>query len=86
MRPLLVITSYSIHYTKLYEESGQEVSPKGGVLHYGEVRNPFVLVHGSVPGPTKRLVRMRDPVRRQQPDLKEAPEMVYISTESKQGA
>jgi large subunit ribosomal protein L3 len=67
-------------------ESGQEVSPKGGFLHYGEVRNPFVLVHGSVPGPTKRLVRMRDPVRRQQADLKEAPEMVYISTESKQGA
>ncbi|HUT27196.1 MAG TPA: 50S ribosomal protein L3 [Methanomassiliicoccales archaeon] len=67
-------------------ESGQEVSPKGGFLHYGVVRNPFVLIHGSVPGPTKRLVRMRDPVRRQQADLKEAPDMVYISTESKQGA
>jgi large subunit ribosomal protein L3 len=39
-----------------------------------------------VPGPTKRLVRMRDPVRRQKPDMKDAPEMVYISTESKQGA
>jgi len=67
-------------------ESGQEVSPKGGFLHYGVVINPFVLIHGSVPGPTKRLVRMRDPVRRQQADLKEAPDMVYISTESKQGA
>jgi large subunit ribosomal protein L3 len=67
-------------------ESGQEVSPKGGFLHYGEVRNPFVLIHGSVPGPTKRLVRMRDPVRRQYADLKDVPEMVYVSTESKQGA
>jgi large subunit ribosomal protein L3 len=67
-------------------ETGQEINPKGGFLHYGEIRNPFVLVHGSVPGPTKRLIRMRDPVRRQQADLKEAPEMVYISTESKQGA
>jgi large subunit ribosomal protein L3 len=67
-------------------ESGQEVSPKGGFLHYGELKNPFVLIHGSVPGPTKRLVRMRDPVRRQYADLKDVPEMVYVSTESKQGA
>jgi len=67
-------------------ESGQEVTPKGGFLHYGEVRNPFVLIRGSVPGPTKRLVRMRDPVRRQKADYKDAPEIVYLSTESKQGA
>jgi large subunit ribosomal protein L3 len=66
-------------------EKGEEVNPKGGFLHYGQVVNSYVLIHGSVPGPTKRLVRLRDPVRKSAP-LKEAPSIVYISTESKQGA
>jgi len=67
-------------------EKGEEVNPKGGFLHYGSVRNGYVLVHGSVPGPTKRLIRLRDPVRPAGEVLKEAPNMVYVSTESKQGA
>ncbi|MEM0448988.1 MAG: 50S ribosomal protein L3 [Methanomassiliicoccales archaeon] len=66
-------------------EKGEEVTPKGGFLHYGQVVNSYVLIHGSVPGPAKRLVRLRDPVRKS-PPLKEAPNIVYISTESKQGA
>jgi large subunit ribosomal protein L3 len=66
-------------------QTGEEVNPKGGFLHYGQVVNPYVLIHGSVPGPTKRLVRLRDPVRKTAP-LKEAPNIVYVSTESKQGA
>lgn len=67
-------------------EKGEEVNPKGGFLHYGNIRNPYVLIHGSVPGPTKRLIRLRDPVRAAGPALKEAPNLVYVSTESKQGA
>ncbi len=67
-------------------EKGEEVTPKGGFLHYGQVVNGYVLVHGSVPGPTKRLVRLRDPVRKGGVTLKEAPVVAYISTESKQGA
>ncbi len=42
---------------------GEEINPKGGFVHYGQVVNHYVLIHGSVPGPTKRLVRLRDPVR-----------------------
>lgn len=67
-------------------EKGEEVTPKGGFLHYGDVRNNYVLIHGSVPGPTKRLIRLRDPVRPSGPALKEAPNLVYVSTQSKQGA
>ena len=67
-------------------EKGEEVTPKGGFLHYGNVVNDYVLIHGSVPGPTKRLVRLRDPVRRGGVVLKEAPSVTYVSTESKQGA
>jgi len=67
-------------------EKGEEVNPKGGFLHYGEVKNNYVLIHGSVPGPIKRLIRLRDPVRPSGPALKEAPNLVYVSTQSKQGA
>jgi large subunit ribosomal protein L3 len=67
-------------------EKGDEVNPKGGFIHYGNVRNSYVLIHGSVPGPTKRLIRLRDPVRPTGTVLKEAPNMIYVSTESKQGA
>ena len=67
-------------------EKGDEVNPKGGFVHYGAVRGSYVLIHGSVPGPTKRLIRLRDPVRPTGAVLKEAPNLVYVSTESKQGA
>jgi large subunit ribosomal protein L3 len=67
-------------------DNGSDVTPKGGFLHYGEVTNPYVLIHGSVPGPTKRLIRLRDPIRRSGVELKETPDLTYVSTESKQGA
>jgi large subunit ribosomal protein L3 len=67
-------------------DNGSDVTPKGGFLHYGEVTNPYVLIHGSVPGPTKRLIRLRDPIRRGGVELKETPDLTYVSTESKQGA
>lgn len=64
-------------------ERGEEVTPAGGFIQYGIVRNPYVLIHGSVPGPVKRLVRFRDPARPNSPTMKW--ETTYISTESKQG-
>ena len=67
-------------------ESGGEITPKGGFLNYGEVMNPYVLIHGSVPGPAKRLVRLRDPVRMPKKTSTEALNVTYVSTESKQGA
>lgn len=67
-------------------EEGAEINPKGGFLNYGEVRNTYVLVHGSVPGPTKRIIRFRDASRLPKKVDTEAPEVTYVSTESKQGA
>lgn len=64
---------------------GAEITPAGGFPHYGVVRNNYLLVHGSIPGPAKRLIRVRDAVRYtrgidiQQPDIR------YVSTSSKQG-
>ena len=60
-------------------------TPEGGFVNYGEVSGPYALLKGSVPGPEKRLVRLRPAVRpSDQPRLD--PEVRYVSTESKQGA
>lgn len=67
-------------------ENGDDITPKGGFLRYGQVINPYILIHGSVPGPAKRLIRLRDPIRPVETGLSEAPVITYISTESKQGA
>jgi large subunit ribosomal protein L3 len=65
---------------------GAEITPKGGFLNYGEVRNTYVLIKGSVPGPTKRLIRFRDAARAPKKADVSVADITYISTESKQGA
>jgi len=67
-------------------QDGGEVNPKGGFLNYGEVRSTYVLIHGSVPGPTKRLIRFRDATRAPKKADTSAADVTYVSTESKQGA
>jgi len=64
-------------------KDGKLVTPQGGFLNYGIIQNDYVIIKGSVPGPAKRLVRMRPAIRagKQLP----APEITYISLESKQG-
>jgi len=55
---------------------------KGGFLRYGKLSGEAVLLDGSVPGPTKRLIRMRGAVRVK----KVLPvDVRYVSTVSKQG-
>jgi len=66
-------------------DRGEEVTPAGGFLGYGSVRNGYVLIQGSVPGPAKRLIKLRDAIRWQGPET-EKTEVLYISKESKQGA
>ena len=66
-------------------EKGEEITPKGGFLHYGNVSNSYLLLHGSVPGPSKRLIRLREPVRDIGIKLSEAPQVTFVSLESKQG-
>jgi large subunit ribosomal protein L3 len=61
------------------------ITPAGGFPHYGEVRSACLVLHGSLPGPAKRLLRFRAPLR----GLVAAVEKVdirYLSTRSKQGA
>jgi large subunit ribosomal protein L3 len=64
-------------------KDGKTVTPEGGILNYGIIRNDYIIIKGSVPGPAKRLVRMRPAIR-----LKKTlpvPELTHVSLESKQG-
>ena len=66
-------------------DKGEEITPKGGFLHYGVVKNGYMLVHGTIPGPSKRIVRLREPVRAGGVKLTEPPQITFVSIESKQG-
>ena len=44
-------------------EKPEDINPVCGFPHYGFVLNDFVLLKGSVPGPTKRLIKLRLAVR-----------------------
>jgi len=78
-------TEYNKRVLKI-GENGEEITPAGGFPHYGVVRNAYILLHGSIPGPAKRLIGMRDAIRYRRGVKVEKPEITYISTTSKQGA
>ncbi len=77
-------TEYNKRILKI-GENGEEITPAGGFPHYGIVRNEYVVLHGSIPGSVKRLIRMRPAVRYLRGVKVEKPEITYISTTSKQG-
>ena len=60
------------------------INVKGGYLNYGMVRNDFVVLEGSIPGSSKRLIRIRKAIRAFR-QIKE-PKITYLSLESKQGS
>lgn len=63
-------------------EKVDEINPKDGFPHYGFVMNDYLLLRGSVPGPTKRLVKLRLGVR--SPAPQKDPQLNYVSLDSKQ--
>jgi len=77
-------TEYNKRILKI-GENGSEITPAGGFPQYGIIRNAYVMLHGSIPGPTKRLIGLRDAVRYQRGVKIQKPEITYISTTSKQG-
>ncbi|HEC57768.1 MAG TPA: 50S ribosomal protein L3 [Candidatus Syntrophoarchaeum butanivorans] len=75
-------TEYNKRVLKLGRKD-EDINPKGGFPHYGLVRNDYIILKGSVPGPRKRLIRIRHAIRPTKV-LKGAPQITYISKESKQ--
>lgn len=62
----------------------EDINPTSGFINFGLVRNDYVLIKGSVPGPSKRLIRLREPMRAKKLPTGE-PQIVHISTQSHQG-
>ena len=77
-------TEYNKRILKVGTE-GAEITPAGGFVNYGVVRNGYVLLHGSIPGPAKRLIRLRDATRYLRGIEIAEPQVAYVSTASKQG-
>ncbi len=65
---------------------GKEVTPEGGFLRYGILRNTYVMLKGSIPGTAKRLIRLRYSARVPKGISGSPPQITYVSLESPQGA
>ena len=76
-------TEYNKRILKIGDK-GEEVTPAGGFLNYGGVNGEYLLIKGSVPGPKKRLVRLRPAIRSEIKNAGE-PQISHFSVESKQG-
>lgn len=76
-------TEYNKWLLKIGEP--KQINPKGGFIKYGELKNTFVLLKGSVGGPAKRIVRLNHPIRPNRKIPKDAPPVEYISLASRQG-
>ncbi|MBI2146010.1 50S ribosomal protein L3 [Candidatus Woesearchaeota archaeon] len=71
-------TEYNKHVLKVGAQ-GNEVNPMGGFIRYGLVKNPYLLVKGSVMGPKKRAVFLTHALRPDTNIPTEAPEITYLS-------
>ncbi len=76
-------TEYNKRILKIGPD-GSEVTPKGGFIRYGQISGTYILIDGSVPGPAKRLIRLRYPARPPKRVPEEPPKIVSISLESPQ--
>lgn len=64
--------------------NGLDITPDGGFPGYGLVRGDYLIIRGSLPGPSKRLIRMKRATRPGQ-EVVRAPQIIQINRESKQG-
>ncbi len=66
--------------------NGMEVTPKGGFIRYGQINSEYVMLKGSVPGTTNRLILMRVSSRAPSEGKESvAPKLDYLSVQSHQG-
>ncbi|MFW9945815.1 MAG: 50S ribosomal protein L3 [Promethearchaeota archaeon] len=68
----------------LIGENEEEINPKGGYIRYGKVKGDYLLLSGSIPGPKKRLIRIRKTIRPLKSFTVKTPEITFISRESQQ--
>ncbi len=61
-----------------------DINQNGGFVNYGVIKNPYVLVKGSIIGPKKRVIRFNKATRPSKKIFDQPPEISYVSLESKQ--
>lgn len=63
----------------------KDVNQKGGFKRYGDVKNTYLLIDGSVGGPAKRFVRFNQSFRLKDATKRDEIQLTHISTKSHQG-
>jgi large subunit ribosomal protein L3 len=58
-------------------ENKDKLNIKGGYPHYGVIKNDCIVLSGSVPGPQKRLIRLRKAVRKINSQIKK-PQIIQL--------
>ena len=73
-------TEYNKKVLFIANEKEQSVNPDGGFMHFGLVPEDYVIVKGSLPGPIKRPVVLRYPMRPKHTKL-DIPKVLKLSTQ-----
>ena len=73
-------TEYNKKVLFIANEKEQSVNPDGGFIHFGLVPEDYVIVKGSLPGPIKRPVVLRYPMRPKHTKL-DIPKVIKLSTQ-----
>lgn len=76
-------TDYNKWLIKMGDKA-EEINPKDGFVHYGIIKNPYIVVKGSITGQTKRIIRFNHATRPSKKIPSEQPVIRYISLSSKQ--
>lgn len=72
--------------TTAYDLTAKTITPMGGFVGYGTVRNDYVMLKGSVAGPRRRVITLRRPMAPQTSRmLQEKITLKFIDTSSKIG-
>jgi len=69
-----------------YDLTDKTITPLGGFIGYGIVRNDYVMLKGSIAGPRRRVITLRRPMAPQtSKKLQEKIKLKFIDTSSKMG-
>ena len=71
-------TDYNKRVLKIGTPS-EAINPKSGFKNYGIIKNSFMMVDGSITGPSKRMVRIRKSVTNRNIFGIKEPKVTYIS-------
>ncbi len=71
-------TEHNKRIFKIGDSGDKSINPSAGFTNYGVVKNSYLMVSGSVPGPAKGLVRVRKAIRNFKKEIKE-PSLSYIA-------